>query len=136
MKTPITGIMSSQVTTVTTGTPLEEVRRIVEEGGFGHLPVVSKGRVVGMLSRSDLERVSFMGDPGSESAVTALSGILTAGNLMSRSPLTLQTDQTVRDAAVIFSGGKIHALPVLEGSKLVGIVTTTDLIKMMLGKEG
>jgi CBS domain-containing protein len=47
-------------------------------------------------------------------------------------PVAVQHDATIREVAEILSTKEFHALPVVDGSKLVGIVTTTDLIKYLL----
>ena len=129
---PVAEIMTRQLITVSTETSLQEVHRITGEHSIRHLPVLRKGKLAGIISRTDLERVSFMNDPNSANVVEAMLPLLNAENLMTRSPVTLTADQTVRDAAEIFKDGKIHALPVIEAERIAGIITTTDLIKLML----
>jgi CBS domain-containing protein len=51
---------------------------------------------------------------------------------MAKSPIFLQESATIREAAEILSQGNFHAVPIVHGTKLVGIVTTTDLIKYLL----
>ncbi len=53
---------------------------------------------------------------------------------MQKTPVTLPESSTVREAAEILAGGTFHAIPIVSGSKLVGIVTTTDLIKYLLAQ--
>lgn len=51
---------------------------------------------------------------------------------MTKEVITVQKDDTILDAAVILSKNEFHALPVTDNGKLVGIVTTTDLIKFLI----
>jgi len=132
MNAPITEIMTRQVVTVEVDTPLPEVHRIVKEHAIHHLPVLREGKLAGIISRTDLERVSFINDPNSENVVEAMWDFLRTENLMTRSILTVRSDQTVRDAAEMLKDGRIHALPVTRNGEIVGIVTTTDLVRYLL----
>ncbi len=51
---------------------------------------------------------------------------------MQKNPVTLEDNASVRDAAEILAKGDFHSIPVVHGTKLVGIVTSTDLIKHLL----
>ena len=132
MNAPITKIMTRQVITVTVDTPLPDVYRIARENSINHLPVLRDGYPAGIISRTDLERVSFVNDPNSGNVVEAMWDFLRTENLMTRSIVTINTGQTVKDAAEMLKDGKIHALPVTENGKIVGIVTTTDLVRYLL----
>ena len=132
MNAPITEIMTRQVVTVDADTPLPEVHRIVSEHRIHHVPVLRDGRLAGIISRTDLERVSFINDPNSKNVVQAMWDFLRTENLMTRSILTVESGQTVRDAAELLKDGSIHALPVTENGDIVGIVTTTDLVRYLL----
>jgi CBS domain-containing protein len=92
--------------------------------------VYDKDEVVGMISLVDLRK----GLPGDDEAATPTedSADLTAADIMARNPVTLQTHQTAREAALLFSENEFHAIPVLEGEELVGIVSTTDIIRFLI----
>ena len=132
MNAPISEIMTVQPVTVSTDTPLPDVYRLVKERSINHLPVVDGDKLVGIISRTDLERVSFVNDPNSSNVVEAMWDFLRTENLMTRSIITIDKHETVRDAAEILKDGRIHALPVIDRGKIVGIVTTTDLIRFLL----
>lgn len=132
MNALISEIMTVQPVTVSTDTPLPDVYRLVKERSINHIPVVDGEKLVGIISRTDLERVSFVNDPNSENVVEAMWDFLRTENLMTRSIITIGKHETVRDAAEIFKDGRIHALPVVDRGKVVGIVTTTDLIRYLL----
>ena len=58
--------------------------------------------------------------------------VLTIEQVMTKDVLTIQHKDTVYDAALLLSENEFHALPVMDEDELVGIVTTTDLIKFLL----
>jgi CBS-domain-containing membrane protein len=98
-----------------------------------HIPVVNGDQLIGIISWSDILRVSF-GDAfhTDERTVDAtLDHTLTLEQVMQKDPVTLAETGTVREAAGILASNSFHALPIVSGSKLVGIVTTTDLIKYL-----
>jgi CBS domain-containing protein len=131
---PVSKIMSTNVATVHHGDPVSKVRQIVKERGVHHIPVVNGDQLIGIVSFSDILRVSF-GDTFNtdERTVDAtLDHTLKLEDIMAKNPIHLQESATIREAAEILSQGNFHAVPIVHGTKLVGIVTTTDLIKYLL----
>jgi len=131
---PVTKIMSRQLLTVHHGDPISKVRQIIREQGVHHVPVVSGDQLVGIISASDVLRVSF-GDAFNtdERAVDAtLDHTMTIEQIMARDVTRLTEQSTIREAAEILALGKFHSLPVVNGGKLVGMVTSTDLIRHLL----
>jgi CBS domain-containing protein len=131
---PISKIMSTDLITVHHGDPISKVRQLASMHGVHHIPVVTGDQLVGIISWSDILRVSF-GDTfqADQRTVDAtLDHTFTIEQVMKKNPISLQETSTVRDAAEILAGGEFHAVPVVNGGKLVGIVSTTDLIKYLL----
>ena len=79
---------ASPSVTVSTDTPLPDVYRLVKERSINHVPVVDGDKLVGIISRTDLERVSFINDPNSTNVVEAMWDFLRTENLMTRSLIT------------------------------------------------
>ena len=130
----VSKIMSTALVTVHHGEPLSKVRALMQERGVHHLPVVSGDQLIGILSWSDILRISF-GDAFNADvrAVDAtLDHTLTIEAVMRKNPVSIQETGTIREAAELLAGGEFHAIPVLSGTKLVGMVTSTDLIKYLL----
>ena len=103
------------------------------ESGVHHLPVVSGDTLKGIISWSDLLRISF-GDAfgADERAVDAtLDHTFTLEQVMSSDPVTVTPQTTVHEAAEILCKGDFHCLPVVEDHKLVGMVTSSDLLKYL-----
>jgi len=99
-----------------------------------HLPVVQGEKIVGIISMTDLARISFVDsyDPNDFSLDTSVYELLTLEQIMVRNPKCIHPNDTVKDTAEHFLSAEYHALPVVENDKLVGIVTTTDLLKYLL----
>ena len=131
---PISHLMSRSVITAHHGDPISKVRALFREHGVHHIPVVNGDQLVGIISWSDILRVSF-GDAfqTDERTVDAtLDHTLTLEQVMQKKPVSLPETSTVREAAEILAVGSFHAIPIVSGARLVGIVTTTDLIKYLL----
>lgn len=131
---PITHIMTANPITVHVGQKPSEVRALLAEGAFHHVPVVSGERLVGMISSTDMIRLSFASYVGDDRAFDAwLDHTFTIEEIMQRDLTTLNTGDAVRDAATVLSANNFHSLPVVgaEGA-LAGIVTSADLIQYLL----
>ncbi|BDD03409.1 CBS domain-containing protein [Aureibacter tunicatorum] len=131
---PISKIVSSSLITISPSSSLEEVEATFLKNKIRHLPVVENGKLVGIISLTDLQRISFVNNFGDdEGAVdTVIYNLLTLDQVMIKKPVTVQQDQTIKEAAEILASHEFHALPVMDGEKVVGIVTTTDLIKYLI----
>jgi acetoin utilization protein AcuB len=122
MALSVRDVMSTDLVTVS---PPEAARRAYElmrDRRIRHLPVVADGRLVGVLSDRDLRPVLLA--PGLAAA--------TVGELMSEDLTTIAPDALVEDAASLLVVKKIGCLPVVDGERLVGIVTETDLLAVLV----
>lgn len=128
---PLREIMTSRLITVSPEASAEVIREIFHKNTFHHIPVTEKGDVlVGIISMEDFFRVSYVlslntgGRIYSEKTYSSL----TAKDFMTTYPLSLEPDDTIGLAADIFLANQFHALPILEDGKIVGIVTSHDLL--------
>lgn len=130
----ISAIMTKDVFTIDINKSLHEVNDIFAKHHFRHLPVTSNGDLVGIISQTDILRISFGNTFGEDqgNADQAIFDMLSINQVMKRNPVFVGHNQTIREAAQIFTEQEFHALPVLEDGKVVGIVTTTDIIKYFL----
>jgi CBS domain-containing protein len=131
---PVSRIMVRDVVTLDVNEPMSAARARFESAGVHHLPVVRGDELAGILSWTDFLRISF-GEYGNQD-VRGMDAMLDhtykLENVMNRQPVTLPATATIRDAAQILASSSFHSLPVVEGSRLVGIVTSTDLIRYLL----
>jgi CBS domain-containing protein len=131
---PVSHIMTTELTTVNVTQSLREVIKIFEENNFRHLPVVSGDDLIGIISKTDILRISYGSNFGEQESQIddAIFDMLSIKQVMRTNLHTIEPETTIKDAAEIFSQAEFHALPVVQGKKLVGIVTTTDIIKYLL----
>ncbi|MEM6992641.1 MAG: CBS domain-containing protein [Myxococcota bacterium] len=131
---PIQSIMTAEPISVNVTHKLSEVRRLMSEKGIHHVPVVSGRKLVGLLSATDMVRLSFSAYGADERAVDAmLDHDFSLEEEMNKNLISMPDSGTVRDAAEQLKGGGFHSLPVVNGEgDLVGIVTSTDLIRYLV----
>ena len=115
---------------------LRRARRILDQHRIRHLLVMDGKRLVGIVTDRDLRRAA----PSSKSPLTIrereeFMDELKVVEVMSRKLITASPDTTVREAARVMVSEKIGCLPVVNGNQLVGIVTETDLLEMLVREE-
>lgn len=133
---PVSTIMTKNVVAVQLDETLVNANTLIRKHHIRHLPVVHGQQLVGMLSKTDINRLTFSGLFAGEGDVDeAVFDMLSISQVMSHKPRAVKEDDTIRSVAEILSSEEFHALPVVaadDESRLVGIVTTTDVIKYML----
>lgn len=133
LDTPISTIMTEDVFIVGAGDQLRDVAITFNNHGIRHAPVTSKGHLVGMLSWIDLKKMPAA-DVLENFEATEDYGKIVVGQVMTHDPVSVQAGDTVGEVAQILSEHEFHAVPVMEGNRIVGIVSTTDLIRFFLDK--
>ena len=126
-------LATSRVIAVPAEESIDRAIAIMEEHEIHHLPVVSAGRVVGMLSDRDI--LTAVGGLGS--AKRRLPGGWVAGpekvaDIMAKPVHTLAPGDTIRLAARLMIRERIHAIPLVRSGELAGIVTAVDLLRAIL----
>lgn len=131
---PVADIMTTDVYTADVDKDtLFDVKDLMLNKGLRHVPVVHGKKLVGIISKTDIDRLIFSRMfEEEEDADEAVLEMLRISQVMTHKPKVVQADTTVRKVAEILAKEEFHALPVVDGDKLVGIVTTTDVIKYML----
>jgi acetoin utilization protein AcuB len=126
--------MSTRPVTIPAGERLSTVEDIMTLGGVRHMPVVKRGRLVGVVSERDLLRASLsaFSGIGTEERRAFLCAV-EISEVMSEPPITIGPEGTVEEAAHLMAEHKIGCLPVLEKDELVGMVTETDLLRYFAG---
>jgi CBS domain-containing protein len=133
-RTPISAIMTKDVITLSTSDSLETAELLFKKNHIRHIPVVSGKEIIGMLSYTDLLRISFADavDEHEEYVDTVVYNMFTIEQVMAKNLVSVNPTATIKEVAQILAKKEFHALPVVENNKLVGIVTTTDLINYLL----
>lgn len=133
-RTPISEIMTTDVITLNLNDNLDKAELLFKKHKIRHIPVVSGDEILGMLSYTDLLRISFADavDEFEEEVDTIVYNMFTIGQVMAKNLVSVSSDSTIKEVAEILAKKEFHALPVVDDQKLVGIVTTTDLINYLL----
>ncbi len=132
-KVPVSTIMTKNVVKLNLSDDLTKAEMLFKKHHIRHIPVVYSNKIVGMLSYTDLLRISFADAIDDEEDVdTTVYNMFTVEQVMAKKLVSISPDATIKEAAQILSTKEFHALPVCEGDLLVGIVTTTDLIKYLI----
>ncbi|MFM1878088.1 MAG: hypothetical protein RLZZ241_954 [Bacteroidota bacterium] len=131
---PVSTIMSTQLVVLNTTDSLEKAEQLFSKHHIRHIPVIQGRKILGMLSLTDLLRISFADGAyeEDEDVESLVYDMFTISQVMAKKIRTVTPDTTIREVAEILSKEEFHALPVVELGELVGIVTTTDLIRYLL----
>lgn|SRR5690348_4434595 len=125
-------IMTKDVTTVQETEMLLDAAIIFARSSLRHLPVLKDDLLVGVVTERDVKRFA----PGVMSGVSSgkyneIMESTPLSRVMTRDPMTLTPDQDVSAAAEALSTKRFGCLPVVDHGKLVGIITTSDLLRLM-----
>lgn len=133
-RVPISTIMTSNVIKINLTDDLTKAEMLFKKHKVRHIPVVSGQKILGMLSYTDLLRISFVDavDDDSDVVDVTVYNMFTVEQVMAKKLVTVSPETSIKEVAEILSTKEFHALPVCEGDLLVGIVTTTDLIKYLI----
>lgn len=132
-KVPVSTIMTKNVVKLNLSDDLTKAESLFKKYHIRHIPVVNSNVIVGMLSYTDLLRISFVDAIDDDEVIDAtVYNMFTVEQVMAKKLVSITPETTIKEAAEILSTKEFHALPVCEGDLLVGIVTTTDLIKYLI----
>ncbi|MEH6535756.1 MAG: CBS domain-containing protein [Psychroserpens sp.] len=131
---PISAIMTTNVITLNLNDNLELAESLFKKNNIRHIPVVNGEEIIGMLSYTDLLRISFADaiDEHEQDVDTVVYNMFTIEQVMAKNLISVNSNSTIKEVAEILSKKEFHALPVVDSNKLVGIVTTTDLINFLI----
>jgi CBS domain-containing protein len=142
-------IMTPDPVTVGPDTTVTEAARLMSDKRIGALPVVEKGRMVGLVTEGDLimqdvkvhfpTYLSLLGGyvfaPGaSDRFETSLRKAVaaTVSDVMTREPITVTPDALVTDVATLLVERDIARVPVMDGEAVVGIVSKSDIVRSLV----
>ena len=130
---PISGIMSKNVIALTLEDNLQRAEMLFKRHNIRHIPVVNSEIVIGMLSYSDLLRISYSEVSEDEHNIdSVVFDMFTIEQVMTKNVTSVSSRTTIKEAAEILAKREFHALPVVDSGTLIGIVTTTDLLKYFI----
>lgn len=133
-KVPVSTIMTQNVVKLNLTDDLTKAEGLFKRHKIRHIPVVNGNILLGILSYTDLLRISFVDaiDEDDEEIDVTVYNMFTIEQVMTKKLVTITPETTIKETAEILATKEFHALPVCQGDLLVGIVTTTDLIKYLI----
>jgi CBS domain-containing protein len=123
-------IMARDPTTLGRNDTLDLAEDIMNLGRIRHMPVVDDGNVVGIVSQRDLFRSALVTALGfGRKTERNLIKTIKIKEIMTEHVITISPDVSVKEAARVMIDKKIGCLPVVNGEKLVGLLTETDILR-------
>ena len=131
-------IMHTYLVTVPPDTNLLKAKEIIDKKRINHLLVVDKNQgLIGIVSDRDVKQ--SWASPATALSVHELNYLLaqlTVESIMAKKIISISPGTTIERAAYIMQKNRINALPVIESEKLVGIITSTDVMEVLLRSIG
>ncbi|GAB5552799.1 MAG: hypothetical protein Sapg2KO_23900 [Saprospiraceae bacterium] len=131
-------LMRPSVLTIHSKQAFMPICRLFFEMGIHHLPVVNEQEeLVGMLSASDvLKAFSYQLTQLPSTEEEVINEAFPISDLMTPAPIyVIGPEESIRQVAKLFIKHKIHALPVVEAGKVIGIITATDVLNILLERD-
>lgn len=125
--------MTQPVYTIMTNTTVETAHKIMKDKKIRRLPVMHDGKLVGIVTLGDVREASP--SDATTLSIWELNGLwakLTVDKIMTTSVVMLHPDDPILDAAELMLKHKISGLPVIENNALVGMVTESDIFRMLM----
>jgi CBS domain-containing protein len=128
--------MTPDPITISPQTTLPEAQQIMFEHRFRRLPVVDRSRLVGILTLGDIREAN----PSDATTLSVyelnyLLDRLLVKDIMTANPVTVSPDDMIGEAARLLVEHKIGGLPVTEGELVIGIITETDLCRLLMQEQ-
>ncbi|HUL29195.1 MAG TPA: CBS and ACT domain-containing protein [Thermodesulfobacteriota bacterium] len=128
----IKDVMTRNPVTVDSETLVLDAQKVMKENSIRRLPVVDKGKLVGMVTKHDLLEASP--SPATSLSVFELNYLLAkmkVKEIMKKNPVTITPDTPFEEALRLGQEKKIGSFPVVDKGKLVGITTESDIIRFV-----
>ncbi|NLU50459.1 MAG: CBS domain-containing protein [Syntrophomonadaceae bacterium] len=124
---------------VSPDTTIAEAIQLMRNNSIRRLPVVEKGKLVGIVTERDLSEVSP--SPATTLSIFEINYLLAKTKIRDILPkgkkvITVSPDNYIEEAARLMRENKVGALPVIDGGKLVGIITETDIFDALISMLG
>ena len=128
----IKDVMTRNPVTADSETLVLDAQKLMKENNIRRLPVVDKGKLVGIVTKHDL--LEAAPSPATSLSVFELNYLLAkmkVKEIMKKNPVTITPDTPFEEALRLGQEKKIGAFPVVENGKLVGITTESDIIRFV-----
>jgi len=125
----VTDFMTKNPRTISADLNLKELKGEFQNISFRHLPVMEGNKLVGIISKTDFEKIlegARLGNNSQEDIEKILKSTKVE-KVMTRNPFSVPPDTPLKEVAEVFHQNVFHAIPVMENGKLVGIISHHDI---------
>jgi acetoin utilization protein AcuB len=122
----VSQIMSAKIVTISPNRRVGQALKLMQKHQIRHLPVMEKDRMVGWITSRDLREI----------LLASMLEEIRVGDVMVQAPMSVTPDTEVEEAARLIHEHKIGGMPVVEGDRLVGVITMQDLIAAFIAMLG
>lgn len=136
--TTIKNIMTENPLSIDTEMRVSEIIKLMDKNEFDHLPLLDKeGKLKGIISKNDLyhHALRLLKSTSGKSYSEKLLYTTRAKEIMTTDPVVVACDQNIDFATELLLQDKFHALPVVEDMRLVGIITSKDILESIVDTE-
>ena len=125
--------MTPNPLTITPQTPLPEAHRLMDEHYIRRLPVIKQGKLVGIVTLREIRAAQASNATTlNKYDLNSVLDPIPAKEFMAYKPITVSPDAPIAEAARLLLQYKIGGLPVVENGELVGMITETDLCRLLM----
>ncbi len=125
--------MTKEPAVIAPSTSIHEAHKLMISRRVRRLPVMRGDHLVGLVTLGDIRAVEPSSATSlSRAEILTLLDTLTIENIMTRKVITVTPETSIRDAAALMLQHKVSGLPVLDGSHIAGIITESDIFRMLV----
>lgn len=130
---PVSEIMTSDLITLDPSATIADVASVFKQHKIHHIPIVLGDKLVGIVSKSDYLsfKRGFLEDRDDEKVEEIRQQNYEVSTIMTTGIATMDQDERINVALEIFKENLFHAIPIVNDDKLVGVLTTHDIIKTL-----
>ncbi|MBW1708020.1 MAG: CBS domain-containing protein, partial [Deltaproteobacteria bacterium] len=129
--------MSKTVVTVDINDSMQDAMKLLKEHDINMLPVMEKGKLVGVLTDRDVKRSSASDATTLEiHELLFLVSRIKVKDIMTKDPVTVPSDYTIEETAQVLLENNISGVPVVDKKRVVGTITQTDIFRAMISLTG
>lgn len=126
-------VMTTNVVSISSNTPLADARRILDAHRIRRLPIIDQGKLVGVVTKDALDKAGpSQLTTFSIHELSYLLSKITVSKIMRRDVVTVTPDMTVEEAVALAQSKKVGMLVVMDDQRVVGVVTTNDFFYKIL----
>lgn len=135
LKVKISKLTGNKIVVASLDNKFSEIQKLFTEYNVHHIPVVFDGKLIGIVSSNDLMKwYANEAHKLERIDIESIDNAITIEEIMTHNPITITSDDLLTTAIEILSTKKFQALPVVDDGKVVGMVTTRDVVKYV-GRE-